>query len=470
MTAVVTDNLKHSILKTLLADYNSPSSEFYIGLARSEYWDSNDVPINPVNSKYDIIDFKSRLQAVKQVEAASFVVPRQDWAYGVIYPQWDDRRSGSLSLSRRYYVLTDNYGVYICLRTGKNKAGVTQPSLVKPSLANADPFETSDGYVWKFLYTVSALKANYFLSSQYMPVHRQETAPDSNSTGIEIKQWEIQNNAVPGRITSFAMTNEGSGYGTAGQFPTISVVGNGELRFPGAGDSANLILSSVIDSDTGRITAVKTDPIGTTLNYLDSYTVATMTLVGGGGDSAQARPIIGPTPGFGFDPVIDLKADALMFRSKILETDNDFILSQDFRQIGLIKDPLAGDSIGPFRALTGIATHHMKLSQKTVGFSKDKVIEGVSSGARGYIDNFDSSVALGTRIFYHQSPETGFKDFKPNETIQEIDGSGEGTIGDSSDIPGEVDKFSGAVLYLDNRSAVQRTSNQSEDIKVIIQL
>ena len=32
--------------------------------------------------------------------------------------------------------------------------------------------------------------------------------------------------------------------------------------------------------------------------------------------------------------------------------------------------------------------------------------------------------------------------------------------------PGAV----GDVLYLDNRSAVQRTSNQSEDIKVIIQL
>ena len=159
-----------------------------------------------------------------------------------------------------------------------------------------------------------------------------------------------------------------------------------------------------------------------------------------------------------------------MFRSKILETDNDFILSQDFRQIGLIKDPLAGDSAGRYRALTGIATHHMKLSQKTVPFSKDKVIEGVSSGAKGYIDNFDSSIALGARIFYHQSPETGFRDFLANETIQEIDGNGEGTIGDSANVPGEVDKFSGDVLYLDNRSAVQRTSNQSEDIKVIIQL
>jgi len=131
---------------------------------------------------------------------------------------------------------------------------------------------------------------------------------------------------------------------------------------------------------------------------------------------------------------------------------------------------LAGDSTGIYRALTGIATHHMKLSQKTVAFSKDKTIQGVSSGAKGYIDNFDSSAALGTRIFYHQSPETGFKDFLSSETIQEIDGSGEGTIGDSANVTGEVNKFSGDVLYLDNRTAVQRTANQSEDIKVIIQL
>ena len=87
-----------------------------------------------------------------------------------------------------------------------------------------------------------------------------------------------------------------------------------------------------------------------------------------------------------------------MFRSKILDIDDDFILSQDFRQIGLLKNPSAGDSAGDFFALTGIASRNIKLSSYTIAFNKDKIIEGVSSGAKAYIDNVDSSVTLGSRL------------------------------------------------------------------------
>ena len=469
MVAIVTDDLKHNILKELLADYNSAGNEYYIGIGRSEQWDSNDAATTPLNSKFDVIEFKEKLQAVKKVEAASFIVPRQDWVYGTIYPQWDDKRAGSLSVGKRYYVLTDNFGVYICLRTGTNKQGVPQPSLVKPSgNENVAPFSTSDGYVWKFLYTISALKANFFLSSQYMPVHIQETAPDSNSTGIEIKQYEIQQNSIPGRITSFVMTNNGSGYGTAGAIPNLIIRGNGALTF---GDSAANFLKPIIDSDNGTITAIQTKSAGSTLNYLDSYDYAELIILpdGSGGDSARARPVVGPTPGFGFDARKDLKADAVMFRSKILDADDDFILSQDFRQVGLIKNPLEPDSTGLFTALTGVATRNIKLSSYTVAFSKDRKIKGVSSSAQAYIDNVDSSVSGGTRIHYHQSPDTGFKLFNVGETIQEVDGNGEGVM-ESFDNNAEVDRLTGDVLYLDNRASVQRTANQSEDIKVIIQL
>jgi hypothetical protein len=473
MTAVVTDDLKFNVLSSLLADYNSASTEYYIGLSRSEYWDSNDAAVAPINSKYDITDFKERLQAVKKVEAASFVVPRQDWALGTIYPQWDDKRQGTLSTNKRYYVITDNYGVFICLRTGRNKQGVIQPSLVKPASSNLDPFELSDGYVWKFLYTVSALQANYFLSSQYMPVYRQETEPDSNSTGAEIKQWAVQNAEKGGRITTFVMSNTGSGYGTAGAFPNVNVYGDGQLT---VGDSANNVLIKVIDSSAGTLTAIRTQgAVNNTLDYLDSYLFGEAVILpdGSGGDSARARPVIGPTPGFGYDPRKDLKGSALMFRSKVLTTDTDFILSQDFRQIGLIKNIGRGDSAPDnkinYNALTGIAINNMKLTSYTTVLSKDKTIQGVSSFAKGYIDNVDSSVAQGTKVYYHQSAETGYKPFLAGETIQEINGTGEGIIQIANQV-GEVNNQSGEVLYLDNRAAVQRIANQSEDIKVIIQL
>jgi len=190
---------------------------------------------------------------------------------------------------------------------------------------------------------------------------------------------------------------------------------------------------------------------------------------GVGGDSATARAVVGPRPGFGKDARKDLKSTALMFRSKILDNDEDFTLSQDFRQVGLIKNPSAGDSEGDFSSLTGLVSRNIKLASYAVAFNKDKIIEGVSSGAKAYIDNVDSSVALGTRIHYHQSPETGFKNFSSGENIQETNGNGEGVIL-THDNQGEVNRLSGEVLYIDNRVPVMRAANQSEDIKVIIQL
>ena len=53
--------------------------------------------------------------------------------------------------------------------------------------------------------------------------------------------------------------------------------------------------------------------------------------------------------------------------------------------------------------------------------------------------------------YYHQSPETGFKLFTTGETIQEVDGNGEGVM-ESFDNNAEVDRLTGDVLYLDNRA------------------
>ena len=48
------------------------------------------------------------------------------------------------------------------------------------------------------------------------------TATDSNSSGVEIKQKEIQDTAQPRRITSIVLVNKGTGYNSA---PSVSVVG-----------------------------------------------------------------------------------------------------------------------------------------------------------------------------------------------------------------------------------------------------
>ena len=113
----------------------------------------------------------------------------------------------------------------------------------------------------------------------------------------------------------------------------------------------------------------------------------------------------------------------------------------------------------------------MKFSAITSDFSPDKTISGVS-GAKAYVVKTDSD-----EVWYIQDSDTGFQPFRESEVISEIDGSGAGTLDDSSVdgdsfayINGDVDTSTGEIMYIDNRAAIQRSADQTEDIKIIIQL
>lgn len=462
MAAVVTDNLKKNILQALINDFVGGDNNYYIGLGRSEYWDSSDTAPNALNNMVEQRRFRNSIQGIKKVRGVSFVVPRRNWTSGAIYSAWDDTQVGYSS--RSYYVMNSNNHVYICLRQGKDNNGSAVPSVVNPTGSNNDPFETADGYVWKFLYTVSEINAKYFLSAGYMPVSFVENEPDSDASGIILKQWEVQGAAKPYMLSQVVVDNSGSGYTTP---PTAKIVGVGSESDGGEH------LITTIDS-SGEVTKVEIANEGSTLNYIYNLQGATIEFTGGGGSGASARPVISSSIGFGADAREDLKAGGIMFNSKIEGDDSDFITVQDFRQIGLIKNPKLVDSDGMFTDETGNALDHMLLSNISVAFSPDKTIEGSTSGARAYIDRVVNGAVSDTppaKIYFHQNKNTGFKVFTAGEVITEIDGPGEGRL-DSGDwrVDGEFDPWTGDIMYIDNRSAVERVSTQSEDVKVIIQL
>lgn len=153
-----------------------------------------------------------------------------------------------------------------------------------------------------------------------------------------------------------------------------------------------------------------------------------------------------------------------MFHSDILGTDSDFIINQDFRQVGLLRDPLTPAGAA-FTDTTGTALKHILVSSTVAAFTADKTIQGQTSSAKAFIDEVDSD-----KLFFHQNATTGFGTFVDGETIEEVDGAGEGVIATGGNsVAAEVDILSGEVLFIDNRSPVSRASAQNEDIKIIIQ-
>ena len=79
-------------------------------------------------------------------------------------------------------------------------------------------------------------------------------------------------------------------------------------------------------------------------------------------------------------------------------------------------------------------------------------------------------------LYVYQTPETGFKPFAFDEVVELSHGGGSATIirHTDSNVPAlryaDVDAFSGEVFYVDNRIQIDRDEDQTEDIKIVIDL
>lgn len=446
MVAIITNNIKKILVQDLLDQYEDSNNFFHIGIGRSEDWNETDTAPVPTNTEREQKRFRYSLQSIKAVTGASFVVPRYNWISGSTYTPFNDNVVGQPANS--YYVITDENNVYVCIRQGKDTNGNAVVSSSKPTHTNTSLPVQSDGYIWKFLYTITVANANAFLSAAYMPVELIDSAAISDPF---YNQYLIQNAAIPGQIVGYRVTNAGSGFTSD---PTITVIGDGSgARARPIVTSAKTIGAIEVDDSAGGV------PLGT------GYSYANITITGGGGGSATAVPIFGPAAGLGADPRDDLRANAIMFNVKATGTENDdWVIGNDFRQIGLLRNITYYDSDGVFTETQGRALKAMNLSSITGTFEPDQLVTGGTSGAVAYVDYFKSP----STIWYHQTETTGFEAFQDGEGVSTSSGS---ATADSASVAPEINPFSGDLLFIDNRpTPITRSNDQTEDIKIVVQL
>lgn len=438
---IITEKYKRDIADLLIQDFDSAGNYYFIGIGRSELWNDSDTVISPVNSVAEEMRFRNSLQAVKQISDISFVIPRYNWTNGTVYNAYDNQQVGYPS--NAYYVLTQANQVYICVEQGKNAQGQAVASVVEPTATSNTPFQTADGYTWKFLYSLSALETSRFLAANYIPIQ----FIDSADTSIREQQQEaIQNAAVDGQVLNIVVTDGGSGYASA---PAVTIIGDG--------DSAE----ATATVSGGAVVKVEMTNRGS------GYNNATVQFATG---TAKARAVIGPKGGLGADPRADLRADAIMLNGRPDGIEGgEFLIDQDFRQVGVIKNIKKPTTDSDFLASAGSALNYLKFNTGATAFTDDTFILGGTSGAKGYIDRADSAAG----VYYHQNDSTGYASFTIGETLtaQNLAGAtvtGSATLNSETDAT--VNRFSGDVLYIDNRSAVVRSAGEIQDIKVVIQL
>jgi hypothetical protein len=364
---------------------------------------------------YDNMIFAKRISSSDVVH----VVNRYLWSSNTFYHKYDHTDGGLYD--KAFYTVVDEsteYNVYKCLFNASNTT-VNVNSTVAPSTKTIDPIVTGDGYIWKYMYSISKSQYEKFATSNYIPVVANTT---------------VQANAVPGTIEVIDIVTRGRGYdnyiddgvfkttdlsisgvntiygapddaeaqddyyrgcvikitsssvgaanqyrrivdyrGVGGQkifvlnapfspaptagdeyevYPYIYVWGDGSETIPAEGraiiDSASsnsIIEIEVLNPGRGyrygeSYAGKTTDTIPITINsaFIDlPASIANSTTF----TAATLKPIISPPSGHGSDPLTELGARRVCISTKFTNSEGGTIPTQnDFRQVGIIKNPL----------------------------------------------------------------------------------------------------------------------------------
>ena len=514
MAAIVTDQFRILNAGNFVDSVTSSSNSYYIfvglsnpavvGYGRTTDWDTN------TPSPTDNFDYQSfvgdNMSFGKKVTSANVrrLVRRVDWTRGTKYEMYrHDYSLTNLSPTTKssrlydanYYVMNSEYKVYICIDNGSsgiNTAG--NASLDEPTFTDLEPSKagvSGDGYLWKYLYTVSPSDIIKFDSTEYISL----PSDWASSTNAQISA--VRNNGDSdtneNQIKKVYIDAQGLGYSQ----------GSHELNILGDGSGAKVIVDVDVN---GKITSSVVSSGGKNYTYgmvdLGSINSSSST-------KAKLIPIIPPSKGHGYDIYKELGADKVLVYARFDDSTKDFPTDVTFAQIGIVKNPTSIGSTSLFTENQFSSLGGIKFTSVTGSVSVgDKISQAVTGGtAKGYVASYDTETKVlkyfqdrnsflnqtyfDTTDYVGVSTNAKLYDFASNANAVTSTGGFSGSIdtgftGISTNPSGtklialgtqftngvaspEINKGSGDIVYLDNRPAITRNSRQKEDVKIILE-
>ena len=128
----------------------------------------------------------------------SHVIKRTDWTSGIVYVEYNHLQDDQID--QTFFVMTDQYNIYKCI---SNYGGAA--STIKPTGQTSSIVETSDNYRWKFMYEVQQADVLKYVTTDWIPV-KYLTSDDGTA------QWDVQQAAVDGALEHIDVTTAGTGY------------------------------------------------------------------------------------------------------------------------------------------------------------------------------------------------------------------------------------------------------------------
>lgn len=201
MSYKITRDFRLHSLNQFIESIDEPANTvYYVFTSKHTSYDGGDGSVpNPEDTEsYDVQIYNDMIFGKRVTNTdISVVIPRYEWTSGKRYAEYDD--SDDSLFDKEFYTVvnaTSNYHVYKCLYNNGNSA-----SIVEPDFGAVDPedeyYQTSDGYIWKYMYSVNNAIVQKFGTNSYFPV-------TSNT--------EVERNAIEGAIDIIKVEGTGNGY------------------------------------------------------------------------------------------------------------------------------------------------------------------------------------------------------------------------------------------------------------------
>ena len=529
MSAIVTDQFRilnaNNFVDSVESTNNSyyvfvglPNPESNVGYGRSTTWNTN-TPA-PIDNFSDNKHSGDIMMFGKKISSANIrrIIRRVNWVSGTRYEMYRDDYSvsnpspltrASRLYASNYYVMNSDYRVYVCIENGATGASPTgNVSQDEPTFTDLEPSragDSGDGYIWKYVFTVTPSDIIKFDSTDYITVPNNWAT--STDTQIRTVRENGDSSVNSNQIKTVYIDKAGDGY-ASGLGQEVDILGDGsggKVRV----DIVNGKITDTVVTAGGKDYSYGLVDLGT-LNSNVSTT-----------NRAKLVPIVPPSLGHGYDIYTELGTDRVLIYARFDDSTKDFPTNSKFAQVGIVKNPTKVGTSNTYTEDTFSSLQAIKFSSvtgtPTIGEEiRQTLTVSPNNGkiATGYVASWDKETQVlkyikDRSLNYTLNPVTLEEDQTDYSGISttgriygfESDNAANQIFGSSSNFSGSVDtsfsgistnptgtklinlgvtfnaglsnseinKGSGEIIYLDNRPLIARNERQKEDIKIILE-
>lgn len=398
---IATNRFKQIVEENLqnLSSNTSNTSGLYVFVGASNPYTGSDANVpTPNNTREQEANVFTQMICGKRVSTSGIkmMTRRVDWSANSIYQPYS--HADSDLFDKNFYSVVNAssfYHVFKCLENNANAYSTSPPNFSDTS-AEDTYYETSDGYVWKYMYSITKEEWDNFATRDFIPV-----IPNANVSGnavsgaidvIKVESggafysnyiegiWNASDIQIAGNTLVYGLTNtavstngyytnciltisEGTGKGQYREITGYTVMASTKeitinAAFTTVPDSTSQytispkILVSGDGSETSNVVAralintassnavYKVEILNRGAGYRKATAVVCVNPYVAVTNTANLTVVIPPLGGHGANVVSELGATAVGLSVKLSNTESNTIPSDnDYRQIGILNNP-----------------------------------------------------------------------------------------------------------------------------------